>query len=631
MAGILVKVWPVGNFSTSSSKQVGDSLAYIENAEKTKCSVDGIEDKVLARNMTSEVRYVVNDVKTLGGTLIGTQNVTSVETAFDEMMEVKRFYKKEGGRIALHGVISLDENDSIQENIPRLMMTCQEVLNEVFSNNQAVFAVHTNTDNLHVHFFLNSVGLDGVKIHQDADFVRKVLQPCLNRVAEKYGLTPNTAWGRKKTEKKTVDEMGYGEKKALLKNLCDKAIENADTFDGFLESLKGYGVTPRTGKYLSLMMNGFKYPIRSGKLGDEYTVDVIVARISDKTKRLNYVSAGEHTENVAMKKTPYVDRRLKRYKDMSPVEKRRVLSLLKLGRNPWQEYYASSWQRRKIDEDMTRQKNVDTIIAAYSPSGSISAALSEMITRQKELSAEKKKIKENLKRYHAEAEIYKQMVLLMQTAFLYEETKKPEYRADYEKYKVLADRLSKYEKTPEEVADFLEEQKNELMYLNAQKSELSKQYRTVKNYGVDNRLIDGERVNSLYDLTGIKQARENAKLGIMDNDRRYIYSESSEVVLEVTTAPAVVEGKVVSETVVTVFYGDDKDKTISSLDPNFTGELFKWGTTYKLSGEHGWSQAVSTKSRGDAEERILEIEEEKRQKQAEKEAKQAGKKKGIAI
>ena len=84
MAGIIVKVWPVGGFNTSSSKQVGDSIDYITNSEKTELSIDEVGEKVASRHLRSEVRYVADAVKTCEGALVGTQNLVSVETAFSE-------------------------------------------------------------------------------------------------------------------------------------------------------------------------------------------------------------------------------------------------------------------------------------------------------------------------------------------------------------------------------------------------------------------------------------------------------------------------------------------------------------------------------------------------------------------
>lgn len=582
MSGIIVKVWPIGNFKTSSSKQISDSLAYIENEEKTRIRADDVEEHVLSRNIISEVSYVVNDIKTMSGALVGCQNLRSVETAFKEMLEVKKKFGKEGGRLALHGTISLEEFESGPDNIRKLMLLCQEVLSEVFPDNQAVFAVHTNTENLHVHFLINSVGLDGKKIHQDKGFVRRVLQPAVNRAAERYGLTPNTEWGRNRAATKTVTEMDYGEKKALLKNLIDRAIEKAEDFEHFLSALKKTGVKVRLGKYLSLSMDGFKYTIRSGKLGDEYTVDSIARRIREKKADFLFEKATDEAEKVAFQKPELSIREMKKYREMDPAEKQRALRLIRIGRNPWREYYSSSWQLKRIAEDDVKEKNIDAIIRAYSIDGSVAAALSEMISRQKKLSEEKKAVKENLKRNRGIAEIYKQMKPLMKKAFLYEETRDPKYRADFEKYSVLVKRLKSYEKTPEEAAAFIEDQNGEIDYISVQSKEISAQYKAVRDYAVERELIDGEKHQSLYDLIGVREAREMALRGVLVSDMKFLCSKKSSVYLMVNTTPSVKDGKAVSEAVVTAMFEGKAIESLSSKDKDFAEKLYSLSKRYGL-------------------------------------------------
>lgn len=606
MSGIIAKVWPVGNFKTVSSKQIGDSIDYITNDAKTEYDLAVIGNRTAIRNVESEVNYVINETKTMKGALVGTHNVVSADTALDEMMNVKKFYGKMAGRIALHGTISLESFESTPESIPKLMCLCQDMLEKIFPNNQAVFAVHTNTDNLHVHFFLNSVGLDGKKIHQDNDFVRKVLQPTVNELAEKYGLTPNSKWGRSKSADMTVEEMNYGQKKALLKNLVDKSVEDASDFDSFIKEMEKHDVKVRAGKHLSLSMEGFKYPIRSGKLGDWYTIESIKNRILMKKSDFVYEKASVQAKTVEKKKSPYVAQRMKPYKEMTPVEKKQIIRQIKLGRNPWQDYYASSWQRRQIADEMTRIDNVNAVITAYAESGNINTALEQMIARQHTLSEEKKRIKENLKRYKPIKEIYEQMKPLMKMAFLYEETGSPRCKRAFLQYKELTRRLEKYDKTVEEAADFLEEQNNELLYIDAQSKEISAQYKTVKNYGIDEGLIAGKRIESLYELTGIKEAREMARKGVYSSDYAYIYAEGSEVYLDVTTAPTTKDGKTVMETTIKVIRQGEEIDCFSSLDKDFSDRL------YNISRRYGLYNAEKTQDISIVKEAVAQAKEKKK-------------------
>ena len=163
--GIVVKVWNIMGESVAkgTKAQLSDSMGYILNDEKTTAQV---EFDTLDQ-LTRECKYVENDLKTFSGAYVGGHNIisTEVSAAVEEMMKVKEFFNKKNGRAALHMLISLPEDESDPNNASRLMQLCSDVLNEVFPDHQAVFAVHTNTDNLHVHIIVNSVGLNGKKIH----------------------------------------------------------------------------------------------------------------------------------------------------------------------------------------------------------------------------------------------------------------------------------------------------------------------------------------------------------------------------------------------------------------------------------------------------------------------------------
>lgn len=197
-SGIVVKVWNIKGQSIAkgTKEQLADSVGYILNDEKT---VVHTELNSLDQ-LTRECKYVENDLKTFDGAYVGGHNVTStnVALAVNEMMNVKKFFDKQDGRAALHMLISLPEEESDSVNASKLMQLCSDVLKDIFPNNQAVFAVHTNTDNLHVHVIVNSVGLNGRKIHQDNNFVSKVLQPCINKYAKWYNFSPNSKWEKKK-------------------------------------------------------------------------------------------------------------------------------------------------------------------------------------------------------------------------------------------------------------------------------------------------------------------------------------------------------------------------------------------------------------------------------------------------
>ena len=242
-SGIVAKVWNIkGESITKGAKeQISDSISYILNDEKTEIKLDiNTLDQ-----LTRECKYVENDLKTFSGAYVGVHNVISsdIATAVGEMMNVKKFFGKTSGRAALHMMISLPEEESDVANAPRLMQLCQDVLKELFPDNQAIFAVHTNTDNLHIHIIVNSVGLNGKKIHQDNKYIKERLQPCVNKYAKWYNFTPNSEWSKKKS----ASAYPYVQLKMELRDAIDMAIEKADTFESFLNNLQEQGIQQELG------------------------------------------------------------------------------------------------------------------------------------------------------------------------------------------------------------------------------------------------------------------------------------------------------------------------------------------------------------------------------------------------
>lgn len=358
-SGIVAKVWNIkGESITKGAKeQISDSISYILNDEKTEIKLDiNTLDQ-----LTRECKYVENDLKTFSGAYVGVHNVISsdIATAVGEMMNVKKFFGKTSGRAALHMMISLPEEESDVANAPRLMQLCQDVLKELFPDNQAIFAVHTNTDNLHIHIIVNSVGLNGKKIHQDNKYIKERLQPCVNKYAKWYNFTPNSEWSKKKS----ASAYPYVQLKMELRDAIDMAIEKADTFESFLNNLQEQGITARIGKHISLKIPGMSKAVRTHNLGPNYTRDAIVERIISKKEKLTLQTKEEY---FALIKPDNVFEpvlfQMKKYKEMSDVEKKEVIHELKLGKNPWRENREMNWQLNKIANELNQFERIRSYV-----------------------------------------------------------------------------------------------------------------------------------------------------------------------------------------------------------------------------------------------------------------------------
>ena len=583
--GIVIKIWNVKASSStrSGASQIQSSIDYIENPEKVCIRIADSSQF----QMGNELTYVMNDIKTVDGLYVGARHITDIKNATEEMMQIKEFYGKLDGRVATHGVISLDVTESDPKNAGKLMLLLDELMQKVFPDNQVVYAVHTNTENLHIHFILNTVGLYGKKIHMDNDFMSKVLEPAVNELAEKYGFTPNEKWNRKKR----LEDIPLPQRKMILRGLIDNAIEQTDDFAAFIAYLRADGLTVNVGKNLSLQMDGMQRAMRTGQLGKNYTIEGICQRLSTKMDPLVWKSISEEAHYISEKEMLlFTPSKMKNYSDMNQDEKKEAVRMLRLGRNPWEETRNDNWQIQRMSKQLNEIGYVYELVHYYSRGvDNAELALSDIISRRKNLSEERKEIRENLKAYKPIISIYEEMKKYMIRAYLYDAYGRTEYIEDFKRYQEQSDRLMNiYGKSVEEVADYIADQKAQLIYAKAQDTELNDQYKIIKNY-LDNKKFEvDERGLSFFKAVGHSEAKREAReYGIFASDMKYITAKDVEdIIVRVVTTPDVIDGKNTVTTTVTVLTNDEKVvKEISSkyLDAKaFNDALFELSTEYDL-------------------------------------------------
>ena len=568
MEGIVAKIWNIkeGTMGRGAAVQITDSISYITNSEKC----DGVIVNDDFMQVGREVSYVINDIKTLQGLYVGGRHISDIQNATNEMMQVKEFHNKLGGRVALHGIVSLPVGESGKENAGKLMMLADDLLEEIFPDHQAIYAVHSNTENLHVHFVVNTVALNGRKIHMDHNFMSKVFDPYLNKLARQYGFSPNMAW----EEEKEPDEIKFSDRVIKLRQVVDTAIEWSDDFDSFLHNLRSQGIQVNCGKYLSLRMDGMSRAIRSFRLGSRYTIDAIRDRLLGKREELirsevgDHIFAGGSPAQIYVKTTP-----LKKYADMDAEEKKEAIRMLKLGRNPWREQYKSNWQLQRIAEEFHRTANIYELIRTYAPdTGNVNDALRNIIQKQKEIAEEKKVVKTKLRDYKPIIDLYKEAVKHEKRAYLYEFAGCDEYLSDYLEYKMLVDRLEKgYSKTINEVAEYVEEEENQILYAKAQAKELSSAYHTILRFAQNELRQQEAEYMSLYEAIGYAKAKTAAvHQGVFESSIKYIAADSvDDGYIRVVILPDIVGGtRTVTATVSVYGKNGELKKEFSSQETN---------------------------------------------------------------
>ena len=94
----------------------------------------------------------------------GTINLGNTDTTklAKKIKCVQKYYKKTSGRRMYHYILSFNGNYA-DEDIKQLFLVAHDIIRLYFYNTQIVFAIHEDTDHLHVHFVFSSVLLNGYK------------------------------------------------------------------------------------------------------------------------------------------------------------------------------------------------------------------------------------------------------------------------------------------------------------------------------------------------------------------------------------------------------------------------------------------------------------------------------------
>lgn len=278
--------------------------------------------EVKGRNKASHLKknifYICNPEKTEGGVLIGGNAGITPETVYDTMIRNKRCFQKENGSQGFHYILSFPPDENVTPELAYDIMQefCQELLGE---NYYHVFAIHTDTDHLHGHVTFDSVSrVNGLKFHSPKGDWEKRIQPITDRLCEKYHLTTlnyEEKKGQERTGKKYRDweqekkerETGKNQKiytsNDIIRDDIDEAISKSESYDSFIQYLKGLNYTVRGKKYLSLLPEGASRPVRTGRLGFGYSKEDILKRLE------------------AKKHFPKIDERIKTYGDRLYIRK----------------------------------------------------------------------------------------------------------------------------------------------------------------------------------------------------------------------------------------------------------------------------------------------------------------------
>lgn len=391
----------------------------------------------MAKHLANGLKYIMDPDKTDGGKYISGNNCIP-ENALEQMLETKRHFGKLDKRQGYHFIISFEEEELTEETA--FEVVGQFVKEYLGTDYEAVYAIHNDTDHIHGHIIFNSVRCtDGYKYDCPKGEWEHRIQPLVNRICEEYGLSTLDLEEVKEKRKnkdeappaKTSAKKELSDRSRRIKNDVDQAVQDADTYEEFLEILKYMGYKLSGKKHLAVLEAGAKRARRLDLLGMEYTEEMLRCRIE---KPPVPVWQEDYREtHLCYIFIPYRNRHLTRYQKECFIRKYRAG---KIRTNPkrW-EYRASLQVLERLQEEylLWEKYRIHSKEDLYHVESVASERLKNIQERKRQL-AEKKKS------YQAAINLLGELEPLELEAGLYQEGYL-EFEGEFQEYQDICQRL----------------------------------------------------------------------------------------------------------------------------------------------------------------------------------------------
>lgn len=302
-------------------------IDYASNVEKT--TFTPAEKQALA----DVIEYAANEDKTEKRIFVSAINC-STEYAKDQFDTVKKRFRKEDGTVAFHAYQSFAEGEATPEQAHEIGVALAK---ELWGDNfQVIVATHLNSHCLHNHFVINSIGFkDGKRFHSTAASYRQ-LRDTSDRLCREHGLSIVEEPKGKGFSYKfyQMEKAGMPTRYNAAKEALDEAISKSCNIQELKANMRNMGyqcqfATNR--KYWTITLPGWKKPIRTYRLGEEYSRENIEKRVYS-----NNVGARILRRRDAFKRTPQYPfkRRIDKIMGRSSLEKLYLRYCYELGYLP---------------------------------------------------------------------------------------------------------------------------------------------------------------------------------------------------------------------------------------------------------------------------------------------------------
>ena len=372
----------------------------------------------MAKHLANGLKYIMDPDKTEDGRYIGGSNCFP-ENALEQMLETKRHFGKLDKRQGYHFIISFEEEEITENTAFELV---GEFVKEYLGKDyEAVYAIHNDTDHIHGHIIFNSVRCtDGYKYDYPKGEWEHRIQPLVNDLCKKYGLSVldlEEVKEKRKRRQKGETEKPRQKKKMSARNQrirrdVDRAVEDAETYEEFLENLRSMGYELSGRKHLAVRETGAERVRRLDLLGEEYTEEMLRYRIEHSSYPAS--EADQNRDKLFYIYIPYRNRHLTRYQKECFIRKYRAGKIRK--RPDGWKYKRSLQELRRLQEEYLfwAKHNIRSKQDLYTAMAEAKAMSEKIQEQHRKLTGEKKdyqdvlQLYKELGKYQMEAELYKE-------------------------------------------------------------------------------------------------------------------------------------------------------------------------------------------------------------------------------
>ena len=262
-------------------------IDYAENPEKT-ANPKYTEADLQA--MVDVMEYATNKDKTEQRYFVTGVNCDPT-TARDEMMIAKAQWNDESEIVCYHGFQSFKHGEVTPEQAHEVgVKLAKKMWGDRF---QVIVATHLNTDCLHNHFVVNSVSFTDGKHYYDNKANLRLLRQRSDELCREYALSviEHPSGKKKPYALYQAEKNGMPTRDNVARQAVDEVISKSFTLKDFDRIMAEMGYRVRfdpNRKYWTVIGKGWKRPKRLYKLGENYTNERIMERITENSYAVKF-------------------------------------------------------------------------------------------------------------------------------------------------------------------------------------------------------------------------------------------------------------------------------------------------------------------------------------------------------